>query len=693
MRLTNSFTAGAILAVFLSLIPASQALSQQQGGFQSPSALASEILTRFHSATAEDFAAVYPFPDGRELVDWAIKESVERVPGFARVLKMDGDRGVIVVSGVLTFGNSGNETSAARGFSELYEVRKQSDPSTWEVTRLLPLDTLGVIRRQRLDVDLSPGHGMHITDTLSVRADTDLGWAARLNHSATVSTVHVNGAPSQFEFGGGLLWVDAEQGESEIVLTYDIDVAADSASDPNSARFDADYGHVRNQYFWHPFTWFDNADTHFEVTVHAPAEFAVATDLVQTDRIAGSRRTTRGVTYEPTMALTLFYDRGWEPTVIHAGSFVINLFTTRDFTPSPESLKDTFLEVVDVLEERFGPAPAGSVSIVQSRARPGSGWNYRSNNAITTPRDGGGSLSRAHAFPRAWYGHEVAHGWTRPTGPAANFLREGWATYVESLLLDREYGADVMRDFWEMERNIYETRGYNGTASILDDPNNDGVAYSKGAWIFRSLESVLGKSVFDMGIQNYLSIPAGEKAGIEEFTDAVSHAAGVDVAPVIMPWVTESLIPDIRLRLDGETLIVTQAGPIYSLVVDVDLETVSGTVRERVHIDSDRTEVDITGLSRVLDARLDPDHKLLLRRTKGEYIHLEYAGGAANEVLLNGDLASGDIPARYADGIWRVDLLVSEGTYMWRWVVDGHAEAYHSLRVDPVVDLSETYPR
>ncbi len=43
-------------------------------------------------------------------------------------------------------------------------------------------------------------------------------------------------------------------------------------------------------------------------------------------------------------------------------------------------------------------------------------------------------------------GHEIGHVWTMAQ-PAANFLNEGWATYAESLILDKEFGPATVKAF------------------------------------------------------------------------------------------------------------------------------------------------------------------------------------------------------------------------------------------------------
>lgn len=680
-----------ILLLILQVATSHAQKSPHSSQIDSPEALAEEVLHRFTSASAEDFNAIYPFEDGREFVQEAIKYSDRRIPGFYRILKAGENEAILMLSGHLTFGNSGDETSATRGFSELYQTQRNKN-GRWYLSRQIPLDTLGMIQHQVLNVDLMPGKGMQITDTLEVLVNTSLGWAARLNHNATITSLSVDGQDSAFEFGGALLWVDAPMGRRKIVLSYAIDVAGDSTADANSGRFEEAYGHVRNQYFWHPFLWFDRGSTHFSVTVRAPLEYHIATDLDQLDFSDDQTRTVKAKTIEPTFALSLFYDRAWQPSVQQQGSLKLNLFTTPDFTPLPDSLYEDFLRTYTLLNNRFGPPSGGSVSVVQSRARNGAGWNYRTNHAMTTPRNGGGQLMRSEPYPRAWFGHEVAHGWTSPTGPAANFLREGWATYAESILLKANYGPEVEQNFWESQRNRYETWSKENQNTILNDPHNSGIAYHKGAWIFRMLEHMLGTEVFNKGLRAYIQIRPGDVAGTEEFIAALSDAASYDVSPLIRPWIEAPAIPDIQTHLKDKKVIFTQRGPVFEMQVAVELSTLQGVVRRSVLLSMPSDTLDVSDLAPVTAVRIDPEHQFLLKRNWGNAVRFQLRAPDAKEVYLSADFANNPVSASRDGDFWIVDVLLTEGRYYWRWIVDGERRNIEAREVLPVLRLRTTYP-
>ncbi len=126
------------------------------------------------------------------------------------------------------------------------------------------------------------------------------------------------------------------------------------------------------------------------------------------------------------------------------------------------------------------------------------GFRYRTNDlvvAATGRRQATYDLRRDSASaPNAPLAHEVSHGWTmQATGPAANFLREGWATYCEWMFVGTQYGPQVETDIWQTAYNYYFLGGHNGVRSILGNPDNGSIHYVKGAWILHMLEEAMGQ--------------------------------------------------------------------------------------------------------------------------------------------------------------------------------------------------------
>ena len=676
--------------------------SPLHGQARSPQALASEVLERFARGTPAAFDSVYPDAGGRALVRRAAERGWTRRPDVARVVWSGPGRAVVLLGGVvLVPSNAGDQTNASRSFSGLYEAADSG--GAWRLGRRLPLDSANRITSQALAVQLRPGAGVRVVDTLTVRVGAPHGLAMRLNHRAVIGGVRVDGRTTEHAFGGGVLWVaaPARSAARRLVLSYDLAVDGDTA-ETRAGSFRPAYGHLGFEYVWHPF--FDYASANdvadFRMVVRAPAAFHVATGFPQTSTVRGGVRTVAARSEQPTGRAALVYDRDWTPRSVRVGNTRFETFTTADFRPSPDSLAAGFSRVYRILHGRFGAPPARYYAVAQARAFRTEGTSegfYNRLNGLVLAGRTGGELAMGGTEPNSVYAHELAHGWTRPGGAAEAFLSEGWADFAESLVIADVLGADAEGAFWEDQRNRYHRNGFEGRLSILTPGAPRLIGYYKGSWVLRGLRHALGDSVFDAGMAAYVAIPASRPAGLDEFAAALTRAAGRDVRPVLMPWLTEPTIPDVRARADGNRVIVTQHGPVFHLPrLELEIRTPAGTVTRRVDLLTREATLELDAAP--TSVRVDPAHRYLMRRHWGEIARWELTHAGAREVSLWGSFAPSPIPATRSGGDrWTVEVPVSEGTYNWAWIVDGRRlqrdAAAGTRTIRPERELENAHPR
>jgi hypothetical protein len=425
--------------------------------------------------------------------------------------------------------------------------------------------------------------------------------------------VRTGNIEASYLFGGGLLWVNLPPGESELTLDYSIEVE-EGPNDTNSGCFLQKAGHVRNQYFWHPFFDFSSPgdQAEFQIEVRIPSEYKLSTSIQQTERVEGSQRVIEGKSSRPTFALTLAYDRDWKVVTEKVGDLSLELFLTPEFKPSPDTVVKEFRSVYALLSRRFGAPKADYFGIVQVRSRQGNGWLFASNQVVVAA-GWPGFFSRKEGFPRAFLGHEISHLWTSGSGPAANFLGEGWATYAESLVLSEEFGPETLREFWEKEAEVYFAE-YDGKASILEDESNAGVAYSKGAWVFRMLEGAVGAERFQRAMTDFSRLSLEHGATWELLAECFQRQGvpDFDALAFMKPWLKEKSAPRITAETQGQRVILHQAEPYFVLPVTIEATTSKGVERRSIWIRSAAAEVSFA--EGVSNPRIDPDGSLLLRR-------------------------------------------------------------------------------
>lgn len=667
-------------------------------GAATPAALATLVMDRFASGTVESFDSVYADPLGRAVVESAVRNEGKRAVGSARVLEASGDRAVLLLTGAVRSGNGSgmetgsDETNVVRRFSGLYEATRSG--SSWMLTRQIPLDTANFIRAQTLHVALAPGKQSDILDTMSVSIGSPYGLAMRLNNATQIASVRLDGRPAKYEMSGGVLWIDAPKRDasrrSQLVLRYSIadEKQPDSSktvAKPAPADTVPAYGALNNTDVWHPFFNYDSSHDFgpLAVTVTVPAQYRLTTSVPQTESVSNGVRTVHGESMHPQFLLAIIYDRDWKPVTTRIGDLRFETFLTPSYHFSSDTLAKIVKRVYSVLVPRFGEPqlPSHYLAVVEDRALGHTGFAVRMNNAVISG-DRATAMDELVLGPSYPFAHEVSHAWTmNATGPAANFLQEGWATFSESLVLRDVYGEDAEHAFWERVRTSYATGldragwrgGFEGKQSILGNPDNGRVHYFKGSWIFHQLDHVLGDSVYDRGMREYIARSGTGADGYQEFIAAMSHAAGHDMTSFIMPWLTEKYIPDVDAHVDGDRLIVTQSQPSanFDLPLDVELTTDSGAVRRSVHLTARADTISISELGKVSAVRVDPDHHFLLKRHWGEQVRFTLHAPQAKTVELAGNFMAKPIPATREGDLWTVTMPMTEGRYIWLWRVDG----------------------
>ncbi|HET9984127.1 MAG TPA: hypothetical protein VFQ38_11090 [Longimicrobiales bacterium] len=668
-------------------------------GAPTPDSLLSLLRARFESGSADAFDSVYVDAAGRRFVRAAAEAKEPRRWGAGRVVWRDGDRAVLLVAGTAGDGTGADRTNGARHFSGLYEAARSG--GLWRLGAAVAMDSAARILAQGVVVRIVPGERLDVLDTLDVQLRGPLGFAALLSDGARLSAVRVDGRPAEHAFGGGALWVAARPGAHRLVLAYAVPIGRDSAAGSPPA-----FGSVDNDQAWLPFFGYNamNDVADIRLTTRVPAAYRLTTTLPQTETVAGGVRVVTARSEEPTFVVGLLFDRDWEVREDRLGGVRVQTFLTPAFRPPRDTLLAEMRRVYRVLGGMFGEPRSRYVGLAEERALPAHTFAYRANAVAisglpTDSADAFAQLGTASPVPSDAFGHEIAHGWTNPAGPGAHFLREGWATFAESLILRDRFGEQVERDFWEGQRNRYFSRVAD--AMPLLGAENGPVNYHRGAWVLHSLRSVVGDSAFARGMRDFMASAARGPTGYEAWIAAMSRAAGRDLAPFLMPWLTEARAPDVEARLDGNRVILSQTGPVYDLPLELELSTPAGPVRRSVELRARDDTLDLADLGAVSAVRIDPEHRFLLRRHSGEVVRFELRAPAAKTVELAGDFVRRPIAATRAGDTWSVEIPMTEGRYFFAWRVDGrlYLDGYEGVAsagvrvVRPLGRLDGAYPR
>ncbi|MBD3903322.1 hypothetical protein NAL32_02605 [Chryseobacterium sp. Ch-15] len=590
-------------------------LSFAQSRKASLSTAIQECNYTFEKGTADEIKSRFPLVEQQKLILAMLKGKYERKPGLSKVLKLDKDSALVLLTGTFIIGNSGEETDYSNTYSGVYVFKPMN--GIWSMVQKLPIDRMNKILEQRMAVKIIPdGRELIITDTINIRTEEIYGILFALNHNAKIKNVLLNQRKVSSIFDGGVLWIKSRtKKDDQLILSYSLKVDQDKKND-NSGYFDANFGHVRDQFYWHPFFNFSSSNdlAKFSIKLTIPSTYQVATSLPQTDKVIGSERVVMAKSSYSTFALSLYYDKEWKKHSFLKGSYRLDLFGNDNFKPVPDSLFNNFLKTYDFLSERFGKPKGDYLSIVQNRSKDFPIWLNRSNDMIVAGSQGSFLIKGKGENPLAPFGHEVAHAWTRPIGPATNFLREGWASFAEVCFLENTYDDTTAQRFMANYKAIYLNNGFDGKASLWADDSNGGVSYYKGVWVFYMLREQLGKDVFYKGLKAF--IQSDEPMTIDLFVRKLGEASGRNLHPTIDPWIKSSSIPKLNNELEGDQFIVTQTGDIFNFPLEVRFILNDGrTILQTFDILQKKQSFKLDGLSKqtIKSLQLDPFNKLLIK--------------------------------------------------------------------------------
>lgn len=144
--------------------------------------------------------------------------------------------------------------------------------------------------------------------------------------------------------------------------------------------------------------------------------------------------------------------------------------------------------------------------------------------------------------------HELSHHWFGNLVTCSSqedmWLNEGWASYCESLFLEKQYGinsykTNIRNTHAGLLLNLIYTEGLRSMDSIPFELTYGNYVYLKGAMIAHSLRGYLGDSLFFNGLTAFLAQNKFKAISSEDFQIGLSASTGYNLAPFFNDWVSQ----------------------------------------------------------------------------------------------------------------------------------------------------------
>lgn len=281
----------------------------------------------------------------------------------------------------------------------------------------------------------------------------------------------------------------------------------------------------------------------FDITVTVPRPLAVAASgSLQGTEETGDATTYHWVSDVPAPPSRVFVATGpWELSEA-AGSGGLRHHYLLPDSASTELRDDLGRagEIIEALTPILGPFPFETLGFTQVESSAASTVISVHGHIFLLGIDRLGDRDLAHEIGHQWFGNSLT-----PATTQDDWLSEGFATYVETLWVEANLGADqggLLPRAWR-GRLGDETR----PLAIVDDPAQlgDYVAYFRGGLTLHALRAEVGDDTFFRILQRYATEFRHSPVTTEDFVAVARDESSRDLTEFFDAWLYQEEVPTV----------------------------------------------------------------------------------------------------------------------------------------------------
>ncbi|MBI2819642.1 MAG: tetratricopeptide repeat protein [Acidobacteria bacterium] len=483
-----------------------------------------------------------------------------------------------------------------------------------------------------IDAELLP-------ETHEIRAKAQIRFLARESLSDIQLELNSNLFPTNITDGEGEVLSSRRIGRGETLEVslrerLDRDEAGTLVLEYAGPLADAEYSPVEGvqlayigeeiSYLLYPARWFpvsgyrvNRYTAEFHLTV--PAGYQIVSGGSMQSQLDGSN-----------IIYTVIFDRPQFPgslAVVRQSPHTINTADANVrvyFSPEHQGVVHAYAEaaahMVSFFSEKFGPPAGANLSIVEISDNSLGGY-AGSETVFLAPRAIGNEVNVG------LLAQEIAQQWWRGlVGPATKadlWLDHGLATYSEALYLEELGGPEAIEAriremaIDALTRDTIPVRAASRMPEF--SPAYKTLLYDKAAYVMHMLRWVVGDDAFFAGLKEFTRRYGYQEATTEDFRRVMEQISGQKLEGFFLQWFDSTGASDFTLdytvyrtregfRIAGE---ISQDKDLFSMPVEVLVETEGEPVTTRVEVAGRSSEFSISTLERPTRMVVDPNNRVL----------------------------------------------------------------------------------
>ena len=247
------------------------------------------------------------------------------------------------------------------------------------------------------------------------------------------------------------------------------------------------------------------------------------------------------------------------------------------------------------------------------------GCIFYSENSVTGKGRAEGLI--AHETAHQWFGNSVTendwhHIW----------LSEGFATYLTSVYLEKNYGRERLAEEMKSDRDQVIRFYVRSPRPVIDTTITNLMrllsvnSYQKGAWVLHMLRYELGDEVFWKGMSLFYEKFRNKNALTSDFEKVMEDVSGKELSSFFYQWLYVAGQPDLKItstssKKNGytEILIEQKQETLYNFPLELLINSQEGEYRKSIRINDRLTKLTVKS-SKINQIIPDPDVNLLFRQ-------------------------------------------------------------------------------